>query len=59
MTPDHLPGRQPGEYLRFKGDLVTSPASGDGSPDYAPIPQSALGPALNDQGYYVGRVEGT
>ena len=26
-------------------------------PDYAPIPQSALGPALNDQGYYVGRVE--
>jgi glyoxylase-like metal-dependent hydrolase (beta-lactamase superfamily II) len=22
-----------------------------------PIPQSALGPALNDQGYYVGRVE--
>ena len=27
-------------------------------PDYAPIPKSALGPALNDQGYYVGRVEG-
>ena len=26
-------------------------------PDYAPIPQSALGPAVNDQGYYVGRVE--
>jgi len=26
-------------------------------PDYAPIPQSALGPALNEQGYYVGRVE--
>jgi glyoxylase-like metal-dependent hydrolase (beta-lactamase superfamily II) len=40
---------------------VTSPASGAGSaadlPDYAPIPRSALGPALNDQGYYVGRVE--
>jgi glyoxylase-like metal-dependent hydrolase (beta-lactamase superfamily II) len=40
---------------------VTSPDSGaDGAadlPDYAPIPQSALGPALNDQGYYVGRVE--
>jgi len=32
---------------------VTSPDL----PDYAPIPQSALGPALNDQGYYVGRVE--
>ncbi len=26
-------------------------------PDYAPVPQSALGPALNKQGYYVGRVE--
>jgi glyoxylase-like metal-dependent hydrolase (beta-lactamase superfamily II) len=36
---------------------VTSPASGDDVPDYAPVPPSALGPALNDQGYYVGRVE--
>jgi glyoxylase-like metal-dependent hydrolase (beta-lactamase superfamily II) len=39
---------------------VTSPASGPSAadlPDYAPIPQSALGPALNEQGYYVGRVE--
>ena len=26
-------------------------------PEFAPIPRSALGPALNDQGYYVGRVE--
>jgi glyoxylase-like metal-dependent hydrolase (beta-lactamase superfamily II) len=26
--------------------------------DYAPLPKSAMGPALNDQGYYVGRVEG-
>src|SRR4029453_1729098 len=26
-------------------------------PDYAPIPRSALGPALNEQGYFVGRVE--
>jgi glyoxylase-like metal-dependent hydrolase (beta-lactamase superfamily II) len=26
-------------------------------PDYAPVPQSALGPALNEQGYYVGQVE--
>jgi hypothetical protein len=25
--------------------------------DYAPVPRSALGPGLNDQGYYVGRVE--
>jgi len=39
---------------------VTSPASGASAadlPDYAPIPRSALGPALNDQRYYVGRVE--
>ena len=40
---------------------MTSPDAGAGSaaalPDYAPIPRSALGPALNDQGYYVGRVE--
>ncbi len=40
---------------------MTTPASGAGSaadlPDYAPIPRSALGPALNEQGYYVGRVE--
>jgi glyoxylase-like metal-dependent hydrolase (beta-lactamase superfamily II) len=26
-------------------------------PDYAPVPASAFGPALNEQGYYVGQVE--
>jgi glyoxylase-like metal-dependent hydrolase (beta-lactamase superfamily II) len=26
-------------------------------PDYAPVPNAAFGPALNEQGYYVGRVE--
>src|SRR6201981_1775474 len=26
-------------------------------PDYAPIPPAALGSALNERGYYVGRVE--
>ncbi len=40
---------------------MTSPASAAAAaadvPDYAPVPRSALGPALNDQGYYVGRVE--
>ena len=35
---------------------MTSPPADDPA-DYAPIPRSALGPALNDQGYYVGRVE--
>ena len=33
------------------------PTSADALPDYAPVPRSALGPALNEQGYYVGRVE--
>jgi glyoxylase-like metal-dependent hydrolase (beta-lactamase superfamily II) len=40
---------------------VTTPAAGtDGLgelPDYAPIPSSAHGVALNEQGYHVGRVE--
>lgn len=35
----------------------TRPASADALPDYAPIPRPAFGPALNEQGYYVGRVE--
>ena len=26
-------------------------------PDYLPVPEAALGPALNEQGYFVGRVE--
>jgi glyoxylase-like metal-dependent hydrolase (beta-lactamase superfamily II) len=26
-------------------------------PDYAPVPRSSLGPAVNENGYYVGRVE--
>src|SRR5438309_568189 len=36
----------------------TRPTSADDLPDYAPVPRTALGPALNEQGYYVGRVEG-
>jgi NAD(P)H-dependent FMN reductase/glyoxylase-like metal-dependent hydrolase (beta-lactamase superfamily II) len=35
----------------------TRPSIGDALADCAPIPGSALGPALNEQGYYVGRVE--
>ena len=35
----------------------TRPSSPEDLPDYAPIPRSAFGPALNEQGYYVGRVE--
>jgi glyoxylase-like metal-dependent hydrolase (beta-lactamase superfamily II) len=35
----------------------TRPGRAEQLPDYAPIPRPALGPALNEQGYYVGRVE--
>jgi len=35
----------------------TRPRSAEDLPDYAPVPRLALGPALNEQGYYVGRVE--
>ena len=37
--------------------MSTTKRSADALPDYAPVPRSALGPALNEQGYYVGRVE--
>jgi glyoxylase-like metal-dependent hydrolase (beta-lactamase superfamily II) len=36
--------------------LTGATAAADSLPDYAPIPPSALGPAVNEQGYYVGRV---
>jgi glyoxylase-like metal-dependent hydrolase (beta-lactamase superfamily II) len=40
------------------GGVLAEPASADDTlPDYAPIPPSALGPAVNAQGYYVGRVQ--
>ena len=72
VTTFHLPSGEPGPVAmartaargrapRLQGGTVTSPSSGAGNaadlPDYAPIPRSALGPALNDQRYYVGRVE--
>src|SRR4051794_6026795 len=40
------------------GGVLAEPASAaDTLPDYAPIPPSSLGPALNAQGYHVGRVQ--
>ncbi|HEV3172528.1 MAG TPA: MBL fold metallo-hydrolase [Actinocrinis sp.] len=39
------------------GGALAGPAAADSLPDYAPIPPSALGPAVNAKGYYVGRVE--
>jgi glyoxylase-like metal-dependent hydrolase (beta-lactamase superfamily II) len=39
------------------GGVLTEKASADTLPSYAPVPRSALGPAVNAQGFYVGRVE--
>jgi glyoxylase-like metal-dependent hydrolase (beta-lactamase superfamily II) len=37
--------------------IDTKAVRADTLPAYAPIPESSLGPAVNEQGYYVGRVE--
>ena len=37
--------------------VLAEQASASTLPDFAPIPKSALGPAVNADGYYVGRVE--
>jgi hypothetical protein len=40
------------------GGAIAEPALADDTlPDYAPIPPSALGPAVNARGYFVGRVK--
>ncbi|MFF1678080.1 MBL fold metallo-hydrolase [Streptomyces sp. NPDC058256] len=41
------------------GGVLAEPAAAASTelPDYAPIPASALGPAVNAQGYYVGRIK--
>ena len=39
------------------GGALAEPASAGTLPDYAPVPPSALGPAVNAQGYFAGRVE--
>jgi len=33
-------------------------ADSSGLPDYAPVPSSSVGPALNADGYFVGRIQG-
>jgi glyoxylase-like metal-dependent hydrolase (beta-lactamase superfamily II) len=40
------------------GFAETRSNSAEARPDCAPIPRQALGPAVNERGYYVGRVEG-
>jgi glyoxylase-like metal-dependent hydrolase (beta-lactamase superfamily II) len=40
-------------------DTTTQASTDPGAalPDYAPVPPGSVGPAVNEQGYYVGRVE--
>src|SRR6185503_4301031 len=47
--------RGPGHRNRRSEDMSATDTAT--LPDYAPLPETALGPALNEQGYYVGRVE--
>jgi glyoxylase-like metal-dependent hydrolase (beta-lactamase superfamily II) len=44
------------ETQHDKSSTLRAPSALD-LPDYAPVPRSALGPALNERGFYVGRVE--
>ena len=37
--------------------LDTSAVNVESLREYAPVPESSLGPAVNEQGYYVGRIE--
>jgi glyoxylase-like metal-dependent hydrolase (beta-lactamase superfamily II) len=68
MTSNSAPSRRsflaPGAAIAavpavatLAGGILAEPASADTLPDYAPIPPSALGPAVNAQGYFVGRAE--
>src|SRR6516164_10561815 len=55
MTTGHRDGayRRCGRLVVQRRTALTSPIL----PDYMPVPQASLGPAVNDQGYYAGRVE--
>jgi glyoxylase-like metal-dependent hydrolase (beta-lactamase superfamily II) len=47
--------------LNLPGTANAAPSAAnptDALPDYAPVPASALGPALNASGYFVGRIGG-
>jgi glyoxylase-like metal-dependent hydrolase (beta-lactamase superfamily II) len=61
MTAHRIGGETRTVITESKEDTMATPTTGapgaTNLPDYAPVPQSAIGPALNEQGYYVGRVE--
>src|SRR5436309_3250553 len=47
--------------LNLPGTATAAPSAAnpaDTLPDYAPVPASALGPAVNESGYFVGRIRG-
>src|SRR4029077_21117683 len=52
-----LDGEDMSTTIAREASRAPSDRTASALPDYAPIPKSALGPALNEQGYYVGRVE--
>jgi hypothetical protein len=54
--PGSVPGPRHGDPSKSQG-LPNRPSVADDQPDDAPIPRPALGSVLNEQGYYVGRVE--
>jgi glyoxylase-like metal-dependent hydrolase (beta-lactamase superfamily II) len=59
VESDDTAGARSGTAATTTGESVDPrPTIADAHRDCAPIPRSALGPALNEQGYYVGRVEG-
>jgi glyoxylase-like metal-dependent hydrolase (beta-lactamase superfamily II) len=51
-----LGGALPGTAQAAAG--TTRAADGPDLPDFAPVPSQAFGPALNEKGYYVGRIGG-
>lgn len=47
--------------LNLPGPANAAPSAADPTdtlPDYAPVPASAFGPAVNESGYFVGRIRG-
>ncbi|WP_188302015.1 MBL fold metallo-hydrolase [Streptomyces sp. CBMA123] len=40
------------------GTAAAAQGTGTDLPDFAPVPLAAKGPAINDAGYYVGRIDG-
>ena len=51
-------GAVPAAALLGGSAAAATATPGTDLPDFAPVPAAALGPALNAEGYYVGRIKG-